>query len=112
LSIGSGCSGSDSRGSLGSRSHSRSGGCEQITRRAAVPVLLRVSEALTNSDGLVTKSKNSVKHVGSQDVRSLIVNIVSNDEVVVSCGLSSSNSSIEVVLRVLNECRRVVVVVI
>jgi hypothetical protein len=40
------------------------------------------------------------------------VDIVSNDKVVVSCGLSSSDSSIEVVLCVLDERRRVVIVVI
>lgn len=103
-------SGSWGRGSLGSAGSGGSG-----TASCAVPVGLRVTEALSDGYGGVTKLLNLLEHVLSQVVGGLDVNVVLNVEPrSTACGSSATGSDVtqEPILRILDQSRAILLVII
>ena len=81
---------------------------------SAVPVSLRVAEALTDGDSLVAETSECGQHIVGEVVGGLVVNIVANAQPLRSGGSSTvgSDVTLEVVLGVLDLVDVVLVVVV
>jgi hypothetical protein len=103
-------------GSSGSGSTGRGGGVGRVARAgttsSAVPVLLGVTKAVTDSNSLVSELSEGGEHVLGQVHGSLLVDIVTNFEPLVAGGGTAGDVAQENILGVLDEGGAVVFIII